>query len=144
MIGRIQRPRQDERGQAVSVMVLGFVAALIMVAGLVIDGGQKAAAISRAETLAAGAARAAANAGAGATLGSGQDARLASAQARRAATTYLAAASTTGDRVRGTVSVRDTTVNVRTDVTVNTIFLSLIGITTLRASGDATARMVPA
>jgi hypothetical protein len=144
MIGRIQRPRQDERGQAVSVMVLGFVAALIMVAGLVIDGGQKAAAISRAETLAAGAARAAANAGAGATLGSGQDARLASAQARRAATTYLAAASTTGDRVRGMVSVRGTTVNVRTDVTVNTIFLSLIGITTLRASGDATARMVPA
>ena len=53
----------DERGQSVSVFITVVFAALIMTAGLVIDGGQKIAAASRAETAAAGAARAATNAG---------------------------------------------------------------------------------
>lgn len=129
-----------ERGQAVSVMVLGFVAALIMVAGLVVDGGQKAAAMNRAETLAAGAARAAANAGAGGTLGSDADQTLAGEQARSAAKAYLAAA---GGDVSSTVSVNGSQVVVRTQIQVHTIFLSLIRINTLRATGEATARVVP-
>lgn len=129
-----------ERGQAVSVMVLGFVAALIMVAGLVVDGGQKAAAMNRAETLAAGAARAAANAGAGGTLGSGVDGTVAADQARTAAKTYLAAA---GGNVHSTVRINGDQVVVHTEIQVPTIFLSLVRINTLRATGEATARVVP-
>lgn len=47
---------RDERGQSVSVFVTVVFAAMIMTAGLVIDGGQKITAASRAETAAAGAA----------------------------------------------------------------------------------------
>ena len=129
-----------ERGQTVSVMVLGFVAALIMVAGLVVDGGQKAAAMNRAETLAAGAARAAANAGAGGTLGSATDQTLAAERARTAAKGYLAAA---GGGISSTVRVNGDEVVVRTQIRVHTIFLSLIRINTLRATGAATAKVVP-
>ena len=129
-----------ERGQAVSVMVLGFVAALIMVAGLVVDGGQKAAAMNRAETLAAGAARAAANAGAGGTLGSGAGGTVAAEQARVAAKAYLAAA---GGDVSSRVRINGGQVDVHTEIQVHTIFLSLIHINTLPATGEATARVVP-
>jgi hypothetical protein len=130
----------NERGQAVSIMVLGFVAALILVAGLVVDGGQKAAAMNRAETLAAGAARAAANAGAGGTLGSDAAQPLAGQQARTAAKDYLAGA---GGGVSSTVRINGNQVFVHTEIRVHTIFLSLIRINTLRATGAATARVVP-
>ncbi|WP_157683462.1 hypothetical protein [Microlunatus soli] len=133
-----------ERGQAISVLAMGIVAMLIMVAGLVIDGGQKAAAISRAESAAAGAARAAANAGAGGTLGTGGDRSVAISRARTAALNYLrGVGGGTGPRVSGTVTVDGAEVHVHTSVTVTTIFLSLIGIDTLSAAGDATARVVP-
>lgn len=133
-----------DRGQAVSIMVLGFMAALIMVAGLVVDGGQKAAAMNRAETLASGAARAAANAAAGGTLGAGNDDVSAAEQARRAARNYLNAAAADGGRVQGSVRIDGTRVVVHTEIQVPTIFLSLIHIDTLRATGDATAQVVPA
>ena len=42
---------RDERGQSVSVFVTVVFAALIMTAGLVIDGGQKITAASRAESV---------------------------------------------------------------------------------------------
>lgn len=133
-----------DRGQAVSIMVLGFVAALIMVAGLVVDGGQKAAAMNRAETLASGAARAGANAAAGGTLGAGGDQVSATEQARRAARSYLNAAAADGGIVHSIVRIQGTRVVVHTEVRVPTIFLSLIHIDTLRATGEATARVVPA
>lgn len=133
-----------DRGQAVSIMVLGFMAALIMVAGLVVDGGQKAAAMNRAETLASGAARAAANAAAGDTLGAGNDDVSAAEQARRAARNYLNAAAIDGGSVHGSVRTDGTRVVVHTEIQVPTIFLSLIHIDTLRATGDATAQVVPA
>lgn len=133
-----------ELGQAISVLMLGVVAALIMIAGLVIDGGQKAAAISRAESAAAGAARAAANAGAGGTLGSGGKGTVAAAEARAAAQTYLkSAAIGPGPTLSGTVSVHGREVRVRTRATVSTIFLSVIGIDTLTGTGEATAQVVP-
>lgn len=136
-----RRLRGRERGQAVSIMVLGFIGALLMVAGLVVDGGQKAAAMNRAETLAAGAARAGANAGAGSTLGSGSGSPVAADRARAAAKSYLAAAS--GGNLTGSVRVKGNQVGVHVVIRVNTIFLSLIHIDTLRATGDATARVVP-
>ncbi|GAB3917278.1 membrane protein [Microlunatus endophyticus] len=130
-----------ERGQAVSIMVLGFVAALLMVAGLVVDGGQKAAAMNRAETLAAGAARAGADAGAGSTLGTASDTSVSAGQARISARNYLAAAG--GDIASSRVQVNGDQVSVHIEIRVTTVFLSLIHINTLRATGDATARVVP-
>jgi hypothetical protein len=123
-------------------MVLGFVAALLMVAGLVVDGGQKAAAMNRAETLASGAARAAANAGATGTLAA-DGGGLATDAARRAARSYLAAAAVDGGVVHSSVRIDGSQVIVHTDIQVRTIFLSLVRINTLRATGDATARVVP-
>lgn len=137
------RPTGRDRGQAVSVMALGFLAVLIMVAGLVVDGGQKAAAMNRAETLASGAARAAANATAGGTLGAQSPGVSAAEKARQAAQSYLNAAVVDGGDVRSTVRIDGTRVVVHTEVRVPTIFLSLIHIDTLLATGDATARVVP-
>ena len=59
----------SERGQSISLFVLLIMGALIMTTGLVIDGGQKVAATSRAESAAAGASRAAGNAAATQQLG---------------------------------------------------------------------------
>jgi len=55
---------RNERGQSISLFVLVIMSALITTTGLVIDGGQKVAATSRAESAAAGAGRAASNAAA--------------------------------------------------------------------------------
>ena len=55
---------QDECGQSISLFVLVIMSALIITTGLVIDGGQKVTARSRAESAAAGASRAAGNAAA--------------------------------------------------------------------------------
>jgi hypothetical protein len=144
MIKDRTRPATDERGHAVSVLMLGVIAALIMVAGLVVDGGQKATAVSRAESVAAGAARAAANAGAGGTLAGGSGPTVAAGRARQAAQTYLKAAATgDGAPLSGTVTVSGPTVRVRTTVQVSTIFLSVIGIDHLSGDGEATARVVP-
>jgi hypothetical protein len=134
---------RDQRGQAISVMMLGVFAALMLVAGLVIDGGQKASAISRAETVAAGAARAAVNAGAGGTLGTGTDQPLGVSRARRAAQDYLDASAQKGESLHGTVTVSGTRVRVHTTVEVTTVFLSVIGIDRLRGTGQASARIVP-
>ena len=77
---------RDERGLSVTPFVAVIFAALIMTVGLVVDGGQKVAAASRAETAAAGAGRAAGNAAATQELG----ARDPVAAATLAARTYLA------------------------------------------------------
>ena len=79
-------PSRDERGLSVTPFVAVIFAALIMTVGLVVDGGQKVAAASRAETAAAGASRAAGNAAATQELG----ARDPVAAATLAARTYLA------------------------------------------------------
>lgn len=141
----VRPPVRTDRGQAISVMMVGVIAALLMVAGLVIDGGQKATATSRAESVAAGAARAAADAGAAGTLDPGGDGRLAGARAQDAARAYLDAASTgPGPAIDGTVQVVGDRVVVSTRVQVTTIFLSVIGIDRVVGSGQATAEVVPA
>ena len=94
--------------------------ALIITTGLVIDGGQKVTATSRAESAAAGASRAAGNAAATQQLG-GADAAGA---ALLAAKSYLAGQP----GVDGTVSISNGVVNVTTSAHEPTIFLSVIGI----------------
>lgn len=126
--------RRDERGQSVSVFVTVVVAAMIMTAGLVIDGGQKITAASRAEAAAAGAARAAANAGVTQTIAgrSPGDASL------RAATVFLAGQP----GISGSASVSNGVVTVRTRASERTIFLAVIGIHSVSATGHAVSNAV--
>lgn len=140
---RTATPRRDQRGQAISLYVLGVISALFVMAGLVVDGGQKAHAISRAESVAAGAARAAANAGAGSTVAPGSSGGLQVGAARQAAQDFLSA-STGGGRaaVTGTVTVTDSRVVVNTATSAPTLFLSLIGIDRVEGTGTATAQVV--
>ncbi len=123
--------RRDERGQSLSVFVLVVVFALLLVAGLVVDGGAQSDAARRAEQAASAAARAAVDAGAPARAGGrGVDPAAMSAAARQALT----------DRgIEGTVVVAGGRVRVETSVTTRTVFLSLIGVTRLAASGAAEA-----
>ena len=125
---------RDERGQSVSVFVTVVFAALIMTVGLVVDGGQKIAAASRAETAAAGAARAAANAGVTQSLAGSSPANA----SVRAARTFLAGQPD----VSGSASVSNGVVTVHTRASERTLFLSLIGIDTVSATGSATANAV--
>jgi hypothetical protein len=123
----------EQRGMSVSVFVSVVVVALLLVAGLVIDGGRKSAAQRIVQVAAADAARA------------GQDACAASRLAGAAsAGTCLAAARARleGVGVAGTVSLSDpVTIRVETSARVPTVFLSLMGITELAASGAAEARL---
>lgn len=109
-------------------------AALIMTAGLVIDGGQQVTAASRAESAAAGAARAAANAAATQELAGSSGA----GDAVTAARAHLA--GETG--VTGTVSISAGVVSVRTHTSAPTLFLSAIGINEVSAAGSAEANLV--
>ena len=126
---------RDQRGQSLSLFVLVIMGALIITTGLVIDGGQKVTATSRAESAAAGASRAASNAAATQQLG-GADATGA---AVLAAKTYLAGQP----GVDGTVSISNGVVIVTTSAHEPTIFLSVIGIGSVSARGSARANIVP-
>jgi hypothetical protein len=125
---------QDERGQSLSLFVLVIMSALIMTTGLVIDGGQKVTATSRAESAAAGASRAAGNAAATQELG-GADAASA---AVLAAKTYLVGQP----GVDGTVSISNGLVIVTTNAHEPTILLSVIGIGSVSGRGLARANIV--
>ncbi|HEV2929047.1 MAG TPA: pilus assembly protein TadG-related protein [Propionibacteriaceae bacterium] len=128
-------PARNERGLSITPFVAVIFAALIMTAGLVIDGGQKVAAASRAETAAAGASRAAGNAAATQELGAGDPAGAAVAAARN----YLAGQP----GVTGSVTVSAGIVEVNTQATEPTILLSAIGIDAVTGTGRAQASIVP-
>ena len=106
-----------------------------MTTGLVIDGGQKVAATSRAESAAAGASRAAGNAAATQQLG-GADPAIA---AVRDAKSYLAGQP----GVNGTVSLSNGIIMVTTSAEQPTIFLSIIGLASVSGEGSARANIVP-
>lgn len=124
-------PCRDERGQALSAFVVVILSALFLVAGLVVDGGAKSAAMAEAKSVAAHAARAAVDASARArATGSTVDVGVVTAAGRQ----VLA------DRgLTGTVSIEGGVVRVTTEVTTRTVFLSLVGVTSMRSTGDATA-----
>jgi len=124
----------DQRGVSLSAMFAVIVLALLLMAGLVVDGGAQAEAARRAESAAAAAARAAADETATARLaGKPVDTGAAIAAAQR----VLDAA-----QVSGTVSLAGGLVRVSTRAEAGTVFLSLIGITTLDAAGSAEAELV--
>src|SRR5512133_3514730 len=126
---------RDERGQSISLFVLLIMGALIMTTGLVIDGGQKVAATSRAESAAAGASRAAGNAAATQQLGGADSASA----AVLAAKTYLAGQP----GVEGTVSITNGVVLITISAQQPTILLSIIGIGYVSGQGSARATIVP-
>lgn len=135
LVTRLSERARDERGQSISLFVLVIMGALIMTAGLVIDGGQKVAATSRAESAAAGASRAAGNAAATQQLG-GADPASAAVIAAKA---YLAGQP----GVTGTVSISNGIIVVTTTADEPTILLSTIGIASVSGEGSARANIVP-
>lgn len=135
LVTRLSERARDERGQSISLFVLVIMGALIMTAGLVIDGGQKVAATSRAESAAAGASRAAGNAAATQQLGGADPASAAVIAAK----TYLAGQP----GVTGTVSISNGIIVVTTTADEPTILLSIIGIASVSGEGSARANIVP-
>ena len=124
----------DQRGVSLSAMFSVIVVALLLMAGLVVDGGAQAEASRRAESAASAAARAAADETATARLaGRPIDNGAAIAAAQR----VLGEAE-----VSGTVSLAGGRVRVSTRAEADTVFLSLIGISKLAATGSAEAELV--
>ena len=126
----------DPRDQGtVTAFVVVITAALLAMAGLVIDGGYALAARQEASTVAEQAARAGADALAPASIHSNGPLRLDPAAARRAAEAYLAR---TGHEGQATVNGDAVTVSV--NITRKTAILSAIGIEQLSSTANATAR----
>lgn len=125
---------RDQRGQALSVFVAVAVFALLLICGLVVDGGAQAEATRRAETAAALAARAAVDATAtGRLAGRDPDPGQAIAAAHGVLAGYPG--------ITGQARLVAGSVEVSTQAQVSTIFLSLIGINSLSARGSATATL---
>lgn len=126
---------RDERGHSLSSFVAVTVVALLLVAGLVVDGGAQVHAARRAELAASAAARAAAAQTATNRLaGVALDAGAATAAAQRALAGHPGVTGEVTFTGQGVVRVR-------TRTSVETVFLSLIGVHSLSASGSAEARL---
>lgn len=119
---------------SLSVLVMLWIGALIIVAGLVVDGGQQVTAARRAESAAAGAARAAADAGGTYRLAGRNDPGAGLAAARA----YLAGSG----EVTGTVTLSNGVVRVEARSSRPTIFLSILGIAEVRGTASAEADLV--
>ena len=126
----------NDRG-SVTVFVVVFTVALLMVAGLVVDGGYTLAAHRRAFNEAEAAARAGAQAIDMDVLRSTGTVQLDPDAARDRAEAYLA---TTGDD--GTVEVDGDVVRVHVRFEQPMLILSVVGVGPLQIEGDGTARAV--
>lgn len=126
---------RDQRGMSMSVFIAVSVLALLLVAGLVVDGGAQAVAARRAELVAAAAARAAADQTAAARL---------AGQRPEAAAAIAAAQRVLADSggVTGEVRFVEGRVRVSTTAAVDTVFLGLIGIQRLTGRGSAEADLI--
>lgn len=129
----LDRLRKDEDGRVTAFVVI-IVTAILLFAGLVLDGGLALAAKVRALGEAQEAARAGAQEIDLAAYRADGTLRLAPQQASAAARTYLAATGHTG-----TVSVAGNTVNVTVTVNQSTQLLNVIGLgsITVTATGQA-------
>ncbi len=130
---RTRRQRADWRSDAgsgggMALLMLGAAVALMMVLGLVVDGGAKARALDHAGAIAAETARAAA-----ATYRPG-DAAIDPDSANAAARDYLTAA-----RASGQITVTGLNVTATASLTQATVFLPLIGIDNFTVTGTGQA-----
>ncbi len=130
------RSRSD-RG-SISLFAVVVTVGLIVVIGLVVDGGGKIHAQQRAQTAARESARAGGQAIVAGTAIRGQGAVVDTSAARTAAQNYLTAAG-----VAGTVSIQGgNTVVVRTSETYQPTFLSIVGVGTQTVTGQSEAEIM--
>lgn len=130
--------RQHDRGSA-SAFLAAAVVGLLLMAGLVVDGGGKIRAAQRADRIAAEAGRAAGQQIDLMSAVTGERPRVSTSAAVRAAQSYLQDADVTG-RVAVSADRRSITIDVRT--VTRTVFLGLIGMDELTAHGAATVELV--
>jgi len=125
--------RPDERG-TVTVFVSVFMLALLVVAGLVVDGGRTLAARREVANVAESAARAGAQEIDTAAARAGSGARLDPIAARRRAEAYLTASG-----FEGTVTVDGDTVRVEVTASRSLVILGIVGLNeaTVTAAGEA-------
>jgi hypothetical protein len=109
---------------------------LLVLIGLVVDGGAKVRAIEQADTVAAEAARAAGQAIALPGVMSGRQLAIDTPRARAAATAYLAAHDAAGTV---TLDPGGRAITVTATITQPTVLLDLIGVREITAHGAATA-----
>lgn len=130
-----RRRGRSERGSSNLVVVLTVVSLIVLV-GLVVDGAGKVQASAQAQHVAASAARAAVSSLAGETI-LGAPIAIDADAAEAVALDYVAAAG-----MRGTASVTGDRITVTASTTAETAFLSLIGIESLPATGEAHATLI--
>lgn len=134
---RAARARRGDRG-SISPFAIVVAFALILVVGLVVDGGGKIRALQRADAVAAEAARAGGQAVAASPVIRGQSPQVQSGAARAAARAHLAAA-----QIPGSVTVvGGTRLQVSTSTSYQPVFLTMIGVGRLSATGYAEVRLV--
>jgi len=134
-----RRWRQDPEAGSVTVFFAVSMVGLLILIGLVTDGGAKLRATQRADAVAAEAARAGGQALDLPDAVSGTDNRVDRAAAIRAAQSYLRGAGETGTV---TVSADRTHLVVTVTDSARTVFLGLIGINHLSITGSAQAELV--
>lgn len=132
------RRRPEHGGGGISLLVVVLIPAALLLVGLIVDGGGKARALSRADNIAEEAARAGTTGLSIAALGKGSTDVLDANAARVAAQNYL---KRTG--VPGTVTVENGN-RLLVDVTVTepTVFLSAIGVNNWTVTGHGTADLL--
>ena len=130
---------RDERGAASSFVMLLSVA-LLVGAGLVLDGGYALAARRQLSTQAEQAARIGADALNEASLRDGGAPRVDPSRARTVANRYLASVNAPP----ASISINGDTVTVSLNDKHDTVFLSLIGIRSVPVAGQGSARSIDA
>ena len=131
--------RRDDRG-TITVWFATTSLVMVMLVGMTVDLGGKVHAQQHARSVAAQAARTGAQEVQGPAAVRGEDLRVDIAAAKSAAQNYLRAAEVTG---MVSVSGGDTLV-VRTTDIYDSKFLGVIGLTSMRVTGQASARLIRA
>lgn len=139
MIRQRCRLRRDERG-AITVWFVTAALVMTILVGMAVDLGGKVHAQQRVRNVAAQAARTGAQQVEASSAVRGEDLRVDLTAATAAAQDFLRAAG-----VEGTVSVTNgDTLTVRTTDTYDSKFLGMIGLGSMRVTGEASARLVRA
>lgn len=132
----------SERG-ALSIFVAICATALLMLSGLVIDGGGRLIAIEQADAVADEAARAGGQQIDRAALLQGKGIRLDPQAAQAAADAYLGASRVGNNSVTGSAVATDQTITVTVNATYHTTMLGLFGFGDIPVEGHGSARLVP-
>ena len=136
VIMRVSRLREQPERGSVQLFLILTVVTLVVVVGLVVDGGGKVQLATDAQHVASSAARAATNAISADTV-AGHALSVDALLSTQVAEDYIENAGMTG-----TVSVDGATITVTTEAVYATRFVSLIGISTLTVTGTATASLI--